>query len=104
MKPSENCGEDETLPGLEVNELPSKLFALDMRAEFDEFTDALCRFEIEDERELGIAAFCAREIVDLALAGEASPLASRDTAGENVIAISTSDSNVWVGIYWVERG
>ena len=94
MKPSENSSEDEALPGLETDLAAGKLFALDVWSELDEFADALGRGVIEDEREFRIILIRASEVVELALTGEASPLACGNAAGENVTTIIKSDRNM----------
>jgi hypothetical protein len=98
VKPSEDGGENETLPGFEADELAGE-FALDVRAEFDEFADALGRGEIEAVREgritgLRIRAFAASKIIELALASKANPFAGRDLGAEDLANVFMSESDV----------
>lgn len=65
-----------------------------MRAELDKFTNTLRGLVIEDIRKGRIVLLGAREIIELALAGEASPLTGRDPAGNDVITIAKSESNM----------
>jgi hypothetical protein len=94
MQPSEDDRENETLPRLELDSGSGEALAADVRAEFDELTDTLRRGDAEEERKFGIVAIGAREVVDLALAGKAIPLAGGSAAGENIIDISASEINM----------
>ncbi len=93
------------MPGLETDSLAGKP-AFDVRTKFDKLADQLGRGIVENEREVLPSDFsdASTKVVDLALAREASPLPSRDPAGDNVVAISTSKGNMrscywrcWVG-------
>ena len=94
MDPSEDDDQDKTLPRFERDRAASELFPLDVRTELDELADALGCVKIEDVREAWLVAFGAREIVQLALAGELIPFAGRDAAGKNVIDITASQNNM----------
>lgn len=94
IEPSENSGEDEALPRLELKESAFELAAFDMRRELDEYADPLGSVVVEEKREFGIVEAAAREVVELALAGEASPFAGGNAAGQDVVNISASESNM----------
>ncbi len=97
MQPPEDRGEDEALPRLETNVLAGEL-ALNVWAEFNELTDALSCGKIETVRERRIIALSTREIIQLALAGEAHPFARRDLAGEHLADVVVGVGNVGRGI------
>src|ERR1039458_426593 len=83
--PAKNSREDENLPRLQPDKLAPER-TLDVRAKFDEKTDALGRRNVKQPRKLdGILPL---EVILLPLAGQADPLAGWNLPAEDILCIS----------------
>lgn len=86
--PTENRREDEDLPRFKPDKLASER-ALDVRAKFDEKTDALGRRDVKAPGKAG--CMLPLEVILLPLAGQTDPLAGWNLPAEDILCISLGD-------------